>query len=89
MNLGIKFYSIILFSIVVSFLVFTLGDYQIINASPDPQTPDRSGSSSSSSSSSVQQNPPDQTTFFLPFNSGIADQSTNEKTYSSEALPFP
>ena len=84
MNLGTRFYSTILFSMVVAVLVFTLGDYQITNASQDPQNPGSSGSSSN-----IQQNSLDQTSFFLPFNSGVADQSTNEKTYSSEALPFP
>ncbi len=83
MYLEIKFYGIVLCSILVAVLVFTLGDYQIINASPYPFL------TGSSSSSSMQQDSLDPTTFFLPFNSGIADQSTNEETYSNEPLPFP
>jgi hypothetical protein len=84
MDLEYQFYSIVSFSIIAAVLVFTLGDYQIIHASQD-----YSSTATDSSSSSVQQNSPDQTTFFLPFNSGIADQSANERTYSNEALPFP
>ena len=59
--------------ITIVILIFHLEDFPNINASKPNNNKDNSTDS----------------TFFLPFNSHIADQSIHEKKYSSGIIPFP
>lgn len=60
--------------ITVAILILNVENYQNINADRDSNNRDNSTDSSS---------------LFLPFTSHIADQSINEKEYSSNIIPFP
>ncbi|MDQ6723767.1 MAG: hypothetical protein M3Z01_05830 [Thermoproteota archaeon] len=71
MNQGPVFHSIILITTIV--LIFTLQNYQNINATKE-------NNKKNNSTESV---------IFIPFNSHIADQSINEKKYSGNFIPFP
>lgn len=65
------------YSIILITLVMIISNfenYQNINAAGDSINKD---------------NFTDSTTLFLPFTSHIADQSINEKEYSSNIIPFP
>jgi hypothetical protein len=59
--------------ITIAILIFHLEDFQNINALKPNNNKDNSTDS----------------TFPLPFNSHIADQSIHEKEYSSNIIPFP
>ncbi len=59
--------------ITIVILIFHLEDFPNINASKPNNNKDNSTD----------------LTFFLPFNSHIADQSIHEKKYSSGIIPFP
>ncbi len=71
MNREFTFYNAIL--LMIAFLIFTSGNYTIIDASKHNNS---SGNYKDS-------------TFFLPFNSHIADQSFNENRHTSDLIPFP
>ncbi len=92
MNRGITVYNVI--SLLIAIIIFTIGNYQIINASTNNKSPDNSNNKDKSKESQDNSNNKDKSKempFLLPLTSHSSDQSDNGKknNFKNDIIPFP